>query len=323
MGMNVIQPVTILDGNQYLVQGPADKTGQATSFDNVYNRSCGDETLDEIFEDVSQEYGVNVNLLKAVAQAESGFDVNATSSCGAMGIMQLMPSTAESYGVEDPYDARQSITGGAKLLSWLLDDYNGNVSLALAGYNAGCGAVQKYGGVPPYDETVNYINKINDILDGALSNDSWTTDSMQATDLSHAYVSTGNAGNTYYPGLSVNTEVHSIGSGSGSKLNSYMSSDLFSYEDYEYFQNTITELLEKINGQGNSTDSKIQSVDSSNSVSSTSVPDLKHFDKLQLNSVVMPAMSQAFQSIMKNSPQSFYEAQASAVSPLIAKLLEQ
>ena len=113
MGMNVIQPVTILDGNQYLVQGPADKTGQATSFDNVYNRSCGDETLDEIFEDVSQEYGVNVNLLKAVAQAESGFDVNATSSCGAMGIMQLMPSTAESYGVEDPYDARQSITGGA------------------------------------------------------------------------------------------------------------------------------------------------------------------------------------------------------------------
>ena len=195
MGMNVIQPVTILDGNQYLVQGPADKTGQATSFDNVYNRSCGDETLDEIFEDVSQEYGVNVNLLKAVAQAESGFDVNATSSCGAMGIMQLMPSTAESYGVEDPYDARQSITGGAKLLSWLLDDYNGNVSLALAGYNAGCGAVQKYGGVPPYDETVNYINKINDILDGALSNDSWTTDSMQATDLSHAYVSTGNAGN--------------------------------------------------------------------------------------------------------------------------------
>ena len=84
MGMNVIQPVTILDGNQYLVQGPADKTGQATSFDNVYNRSCGDETLDEIFEDVSQEYGVNVNLLKAVAQAESGFDVNATSSCGAI-----------------------------------------------------------------------------------------------------------------------------------------------------------------------------------------------------------------------------------------------
>ena len=168
MGMNVIQPVTILDGNQYLVQGPADKTGQATSFDNVYNRSCGDETLDEIFEDVSQEYGVNVNLLKAVAQAESGFDVNATSSCGAMGIMQLMPSTAESYGVEDPYDARQSITGGAKLLSWLLDDYNGNVSLALAGYNAGCGAVQKYGGVPPYDETVNYINKINDILDLSL-----------------------------------------------------------------------------------------------------------------------------------------------------------
>ena len=130
-----------------------------------------------------------------------------------------------------------------------LDDYNGNVSLALAGYNAGCGAVQVWWCSLHMMRRL-IINKINDILDGALSNDSWTTDSMQATDLSHAYVSTGNAGNTYYPGLSVNTEVHSIGSGSDSKLNSYMSSDLFSYEDYEYFQNTITELLEKINGQG-------------------------------------------------------------------------
>lgn len=73
MGMNVIQPVTILDGNQYLVQGPADKTGQATSFDNVYNRSCGDETLDEIFEDVSQEYGVNVNLFKSCSTGRIRF----------------------------------------------------------------------------------------------------------------------------------------------------------------------------------------------------------------------------------------------------------
>ena len=321
--MNTVNYITPSDGDIYLVNNQTYVNSGGTDFDKIYNNITVDDSLENIFAGAAKEFGINENFLKAVAQAESGFDPDAVSYCGAQGIMQLMPSTAESYGVEDPYDARQSITGGAKLLSWLLDDYNGNVSLALAGYNAGCGAVQKYGGVPPYDETVNYINKINDILDGALSNDSWTTDSMQATDLSHAYVSTGNAGNTYYPGLSVNTEVHSIGSGSGSKLNSYMSSDLFSYEDYEYFQNTITELLEKINGQGNSTDSKIQSVDSSNSVSSTSVPDLKHFDELQLNSVVMPAMSQAFQSIMKNSPQSFYEAQASAVSPLIAKLLEQ
>ena len=321
--MNTVNYITPSDGDIYLVNNQTYVNSGGTDFDKIYNNITVDDSLENIFAGAAKEFGINENFLKAVAQAESGFDPDAVSYCGAQGIMQLMPSTAESYGVEDPYDARQSITGGAKLLSWLLDDYNGNVSLALAGYNAGCGAVQKYGGVPPYDETVNYINKINDILDGALSNDSWTTDSMQATDLSHAYVSTGNAGSTYYPGLSVNTEVHSIGSGSGSKLNSYMSSELFSYEDYEYFQNTITELLEKINGQGNSTDSKIQSADSSNSVSSTSVPYLKHFDELQLNSVVMPAMSQAFQSIMKNSPQSFYEAQASAVSPLIAKLLEQ
>ena len=74
--------------------------------------------------------------------------------------MQLMPATAESLGVEDPYDARQNITGGAKMLGYLLADYNGDVTLALAAYNAGSGAVRKYGGVPTYSETENYIRKI-------------------------------------------------------------------------------------------------------------------------------------------------------------------
>jgi hypothetical protein len=176
--MNTVNQITAAQTSQYLVDIPSCVIPQDTdSFDSVYSDiSTGDEDLDTIFEEVSKEYGVNVNLLKAVAQAESGFDSQAVSSAGAMGIMQLMPATAESLGVEDPYDARQNITGGAKMLGYLLADYNGDVTLALAAYNAGSGAVRKYGGVPPYSETENYIRKINDILGGALDNDSTTVD---------------------------------------------------------------------------------------------------------------------------------------------------
>lgn len=340
--MNFIEPVTILDGNQYRIDNQTNTAGQATSFDDVYNISCGDETLDEIFESVANEYGVNVNLLKAVAQAESGFDPNATSWCGAMGIMQLMPSTAESYGVEDPYDPRQSITGGAKLLSWLLDDYNGNVTLALAGYNAGCGSVQKYGGVPPYEETINYINKINDILGGALSNDSTTIDGTKPTDLTHANVSTGAAGSVYYPGLSSGTEVHAINSDGVRTAKAVERTDkdessFLSYEQYQYFARTIKELLEKISESDDSekadrtaaaikskasrlSDTDIHSIQ--NSTDMSGINNISEVNSDLINRVVMPATVQAFDNIIKTSPQSLYEVQASAVSPLVAQLLE-
>lgn len=183
--MSTVNEVNMTDGAKYLVDIPTSvMQPESIDFDEVYSEiSSGDEDLDTIFEEVAEEYGVNVNLLKAVAQAESGFDANAVSSCGAMGIMQLMPATANSLGVEDPYDARQNITGGAKMLAYLLDDYNGNVTLALAAYNAGSGAVRKYGGVPPYSETQNYIRKINDILGGALENDSTTIEGAEPTPL--------------------------------------------------------------------------------------------------------------------------------------------
>lgn len=183
--MSTVNGVTTVNGDKFLVDIPTSvMQPESIDFDKVYSEvSSGDEDLDAIFEEVSLEYGVDVNLLKAVAQAESGFDTNAVSSCGAMGIMQLMPATANSLGVEDPYDARQNITGGAKMLAYLLDDYNGNVTLALAAYNAGSGAVNKYGGVPPYTETQNYISKINDILGGALDNDSTTIEGAEPTQL--------------------------------------------------------------------------------------------------------------------------------------------
>lgn len=116
--------------------------------------------LDGIFQKASATYGVPLNLLKAVAKAESNFNPDAVSSAGAMGVMQLMPGTAQSLGVVDPYDAEQNIMGGAKYLADKLKMYDGNTELALASYNAGSGNVAKYGGVPPFPETQNYIKKI-------------------------------------------------------------------------------------------------------------------------------------------------------------------
>lgn len=118
------------------------------------------ESMDAIFEEAARQYNVPVNLLKAVGKAESGFDANAVSPAGAQGVMQLMPSTAVALGVEDPFDARSNIMGGAKYISEKLNEYNGDIELALAAYNAGSGNVEKYGGVPPFAETINYIQKI-------------------------------------------------------------------------------------------------------------------------------------------------------------------
>ncbi len=117
-------------------------------------------TLEEIFQEASETYGVDVNLLKAIAKQESNFDPDSTSSSGAQGIMQLMPATAESLGVEDAYDPYENIMGGAKYISQMLARYNGDTSLALAAYNAGSGNVAKYGGIPPFTETQNYVKKV-------------------------------------------------------------------------------------------------------------------------------------------------------------------
>lgn len=120
----------------------------------------GGRDLNGIFENAAQTYGVPENLLRAVAKAESGFRADAVSSCGAQGVMQLMPSTAKSLGVTDPFDPEQNIMGGAKYLGSLLNRYGGDAKLALAAYNAGSGNVAKYGGVPPFKETQNYVKRV-------------------------------------------------------------------------------------------------------------------------------------------------------------------
>lgn len=120
--------------------------------------------LDAYFQEAADTYQISVDLLKAVAKQESGFQTGIVSSAGAIGVMQLMPSTASALGISNPYDARENIMGGAKLLSQLSSHYNNNLDLMLAAYNAGTGSVDQYGGVPPYQETQNFISKIKSNL---------------------------------------------------------------------------------------------------------------------------------------------------------------
>ncbi|MBQ8519260.1 MAG: lytic transglycosylase domain-containing protein [Agathobacter sp.] len=136
-----------------------------TSTDEVPNDgvlACSEE-LNQYFAKAAETYGVDAKLLKCVAYAESRFRPDVTSKSGAMGVMQLMPKSAEYLGVTDAYDAEQNIMGGAKFLASLLKQFDGNIEYALAGYNAGPNRVEEYGGIPPYEETQNYVKQIMSI----------------------------------------------------------------------------------------------------------------------------------------------------------------
>ena len=121
--------------------------------------------INELINSYSQKNGLDADFVRAVVKQESGFNERATSRCGAAGLMQLMPGTAKGLGVTNPYDAEQNVKGGTKMLANLLKTYGGNKELALAAYNAGGGAVKKYGGIPPYGETQRYVKNVLNIYD--------------------------------------------------------------------------------------------------------------------------------------------------------------
>ena len=115
---------------------------------------------DAMIEEHANSSRLDPKLVRAVIQTESGYNASALSTVGAMGLMQLMPGTARELAVEDPYDPSQNVRGGTAYLRQMLDQFKGSLELAVAAYNAGPGAVQKYGGVPPYRETVSYVQRV-------------------------------------------------------------------------------------------------------------------------------------------------------------------
>ena len=168
VGHAALVGMTMGGGMSAVLGGGAD-TEDAPAVNNAPTLTSGNAEIDDAINAAAAKHGLPADLLFAVAQTESDFDQSVVSEAGAKGIMQLMPDTAAALGV-DADDIVQNIEGGARYLKQQLDDFGGNVEMALAAYNAGPGAVEKYKGVPPYTETQNYVAKIMGILDGANMN---------------------------------------------------------------------------------------------------------------------------------------------------------
>lgn len=158
--IGVIKILEALDS----VSGTA-KQKLVRSVEQISSKTSLQRSFSEIIREASETYGIDEGVISAVIKQESSFNPQAKSSCGAMGLMQLMPATAKSLGVKNAYNPEENIMAGTKYLKQKLDEFNGNLPLALAAYNAGSGAVRKYGGIPPYKETQAYVKKIVQSVD--------------------------------------------------------------------------------------------------------------------------------------------------------------
>lgn len=169
--MEAVAQAKAAQNTRQSAQAAANAQASSISFHSILNNSIAEQSgissygasesaYDNYFQKAADTYGVPVALLKAVAKQESAFQANIVSSAGAVGVMQLMPSTARYLGVSDPYNPEQNIMGGAKLLAELSQRYNGDIDRILAAYNAGAGAVDQYNGIPPYSETQNFVVKV-------------------------------------------------------------------------------------------------------------------------------------------------------------------
>ena len=143
---------------------PTSKVTPTIEVTEEYVAVPASEAYDEIIDEAARVYDIDAHLIHAVMQAESAFHPYAVSRAGAEGLMQLMPELSDEMGVGDAFDPRENIMGGVRYLKRLLDYHDGNLDLALASYNAGPGNVERYGGVPPFRETRNYVKTIKQIL---------------------------------------------------------------------------------------------------------------------------------------------------------------
>ena len=157
---NTVSPSAAVNNTAAYSGSPAGISSDTNTYNAAASGLSCSAQLDAIFNEAASKYGVDAKFLKAIAKCESDFSTECTSRSGAMGIMQLMPQTAASLGVTNAYDPYQNIMGGARYISEKLTQYNGDKSLALAAYNAGSGNVAKYGGIPPFKETQNYVAKV-------------------------------------------------------------------------------------------------------------------------------------------------------------------
>ncbi len=242
----------------------ATQTSSVSAFDNILSEETAKlsdnsttKSLDDIFKEAAEKYNVSEDLLKAIGYHESRFQTDAVSSAGAIGVMQLMPSTAEYLGVEDPYDPYQNIMGAAKLLGKLSDMYDGNQSLMLAAYNAGSGNVEKYGGIPPFEETQNYVAKVLSTLQTGVDvpdkditiNASGATASV-ATDTNNKTDS-----NDTIPKNAIET--------TDDFYNASNLDDIFSYDDYKILMSFYENMLDIISSIGETSSDKDDSSESS------------------------------------------------------------
>jgi len=151
------------NGGKKSVQG--ELAAQDPNYSNAArDRSVSAAQIDRFIDEAAARHHVDPNLVRALVKVESNFNPKAVSSKGAMGLMQLMPATARMYDVRNPFDAAQNVDAGVRHLKGLLENFGGDVRLSLAAYNAGQGAVQRSGGIPPYTETRNYVKRITNLM---------------------------------------------------------------------------------------------------------------------------------------------------------------
>jgi hypothetical protein len=145
-------------------------------------RQVRSDEIDTVIEEAASRHNVDPNLVRAIVKVESNFNPRAVSHKGAMGLMQLMPATARSLNVSNPFDPHQNVEAGVRHFRHLLNNFNGDVSLSLAAYNAGQGAVERNGGIPPYRETRNYVRQITDLYANGGGNMTVATTGKRAAD---------------------------------------------------------------------------------------------------------------------------------------------